>query len=454
MEDTKYAIIDVETTGSVSQAGKIIEIAIIITDGKAIFSEFSSLVNPERSIPYFITQLTGITYEMVRNAPKFSEIARQIVEITQNCVFVAHNVSFDYGFVRHEFRDLGYIYTRPILCTVQLSRKIFVGLTSYKLGKICQQLDINHQSQHRALGDARATTELFQKIFNQGIPSLIQPQRTLKAAQIPPLLNEDTLNNLPEEAGIYYFYDPEGDVIYVGKSTNIKKRVFSHFSDTKKPLDFKQKIADISYELTGSELVALLWEADEIKRLKPLYNRSQRKSYFNYGIFSFEDSRGYNNLYIEKLNHPKKPLISFSNKQEAKNYLAEKVKEHQLCQKLTGLYHTSGPCFQYQVHQCLGACIQKEPPKSYNLRLANAIQSLIFETPNFYLVDIGRNIEERAIVLVQNGKYIGFGFIDIQLQGQNIDIWRDSIREYPETKDILQIIHQFIRKKAVKMIPF
>ena len=453
MENARYAVVDIETTGSVNQQGKIIEIAIIITDGSTVLSEFSSLLNPERAIPYFITKLTGITNDMVQGAPKFAEVAKKIVELTQNCIFVAHNVSFDYGFIRKEFRDLGYTYVRPILCTVQLSRKTFTTLSSYKLSRICQELDIDHHNQHRALGDAHATHLLLQKIISQNNGNIcFQPVYTIKSSQIPPLLDEEQLQNLPEEVGIYYFYDQQGDVIYVGKSTNIKKRIFSHFTDKNKSIDFKQKISSITYELTGSELIALLWESDEIKRLKPIYNRSQRRSRFNFGIFAFEDSRGYQNLYIDQIKN-NIPLISFSSKQEAKNYLTEKVTQHQLCQKLSGLYHSSGPCFQHQVHRCLGACVQKEPPLSYNARLNKAIQSLVFESPNFYLVDSGRHSEERAVILIQGGKYIGFGYVDIEFQ-ENPALWADCIQKYPETKDVLQIIHQFIRKGAVSVIPF
>ncbi len=162
-----YAIVDIETTGGSSKTGKITEIAILISDGEKIIDSFVSLVNPECNIPFYITQLTGITNHMVANAPRFYEIAKKVVEITSNRIFVAHNVSFDYNFIRKEFNDLGYDFKMKKLCTVQLSRKFFPGHESYSLGKICNKLNININHRHRAEGDALATAELFKLILKK-----------------------------------------------------------------------------------------------------------------------------------------------------------------------------------------------------------------------------------------------------------------------------------------------
>jgi DNA polymerase-3 subunit epsilon len=163
----KYAIIDIETSGGSWQRDRITEIAIYIHDGNQITNEFTSLVNPETSIPYYITKLTGITNEMVADAPKFYEIARDVVLLTEGCTFVAHNAPFDYRFIQAEFKRLGYDYHRNVLCTVKLSRKAFPGHKSYSLGNICSNLGIEIESRHRAAGDALATVKLFERILNE-----------------------------------------------------------------------------------------------------------------------------------------------------------------------------------------------------------------------------------------------------------------------------------------------
>jgi DNA polymerase-3 subunit epsilon len=172
-----YAIIDIETTGQSAAKGKITEIAIFIHDGFQITDSFSSLINPECYIPDFITDLTGIDNEMVREAPKFYEVARRVVEMTQDKIFVAHNASFDYRFVQEEFKRLGYDYQRKTMCTVRLGRKFLPGHKSYSLGKICDELGISINGRHRAAGDALATTKLFEIILSR---------KALKETKQPP----------------------------------------------------------------------------------------------------------------------------------------------------------------------------------------------------------------------------------------------------------------------------
>ncbi len=160
-----YSIIDIETTGGSPKTEKITEISLLIHDGSSITDEFTTLINPEKRIPAFITGITGITDKMVSGAPKFYEIARKVIEMTENRIFVAHNASFDYGFIREEFRQLGYTYSREKLCTVRLSRKIIPGLRSYSLGKLCSELNIRIENRHRARGDALATVKLFEMLL-------------------------------------------------------------------------------------------------------------------------------------------------------------------------------------------------------------------------------------------------------------------------------------------------
>ncbi|HEY4652443.1 MAG TPA: exonuclease domain-containing protein, partial [Pontibacter sp.] len=312
-----YAIIDIETTGGQPAQDKITEIAIFIHDGQKIVDKYSTLINPQRPIPYFISQLTGITDDMVQDAPKFYEVAKEIVEFTEGKIFVAHNVRFDYSFIKKEFADLGYTFQRKTLCTVRLSRALIPGLPSYSLGKLCQSIDIELKQRHRAIGDAEATAILFDKLIKINRPvvdgnmnmaaentSQVLKQE-IKTSLLPPAISKEQVDALPMVPGVYYFHNEKGEVIYVGKSINIKKRIIQHFNidyKSRKSLDFKNSIADITYELMGNELVALLYESAEIKRMKPHYNRQQRRSVFNTGIFVYEDEKGYKRLTYGSIN--------------------------------------------------------------------------------------------------------------------------------------------------------
>ena len=232
MAKKRYAVIDVETTGGRANRERITEIAIVLHDGEKIVDTFSSLVNPERVIPYNITQLTGITQEMVEEAPKFYEIARKIVEMTEGAIFVAHNVRFDYSFIREEFKRLGYIYSRRQLCTIRLARKAFPGLRSYSLGNLIKHFDIQVNARHRALDDTLATVEILERILQQesseaDVNYLVN--MGIRANNLPDNVSLEKLHALPEECGVYYFHDQHGHIIYVGKSINIKKRVMQTF---------------------------------------------------------------------------------------------------------------------------------------------------------------------------------------------------------------------------------
>ena len=264
-----YSVVDIETTGNGPKGQKITEISIFNFDGNKIIDEFTSLVNPEQKIPHFITNLTGITEAMVRTAPKFYEIAKKVEEFTKDTIFVAHNVNFDYNIIRDEFKSLGFNFKRKKLCTVRLTRKIIPGLPSYSLGNICESEGIKIAARHRAKGDAEATVELFRRLIkrdtNFTINSFLNPRS--REATLPPLVDKQVVDNLPETHGIYYFKNQQKEVIYVGKANNIKQRVISHFYDKKKKeRTMCLETADITFKETGSELIALLHESSEIKK--------------------------------------------------------------------------------------------------------------------------------------------------------------------------------------------
>jgi DNA polymerase-3 subunit epsilon len=455
-----YAVVDIETTGGSPRHEKITEIAVIIHDGQSVVDEFISLVNPEKYIPPHITALTGITNEMVAEAPRFYEIAGKLVKLTEDKTFVAHNVGFDYGFVKNEFKSLGYHFQRDQLCTVRLSRKLIPGLKSYSLGSLCDELGITNPDRHRAAGDARATVRLLEILMDLNSHSGLDlfNDFNFRLKNLNPFLNIEDVRNLPEEAGVYYFLDEQKNIIYIGKSKNIKSRVMTHLSNhtSKRAIELVQRTAEINFELTGSELIALLKESAEIKHYKPLYNRAQRRSLFQYGLYHFFDNSGYINFSLKKNDHETAaPLLSFSSKKEALNYLNIQIERYELCQKLCGLYHSKGACFHFELMSCKGACIGTEPASEYNKRAQRLLETLTFKKENMILFDSGRRLDEFSIVKIENGKYIGFGYVDASESISDPEQVNDYINKYPDNHDVQSILRSYLRKKNVlKIIHF
>ena len=450
-----YAVVDIETTGGSARLERITEIAVYIHDGNQIIDEYSTLINPERSIPYFITALTGISNEMVEDAPRFFEVAKKIVEITDGNIFVAHNARFDYSFIRQEFSMLGYNFKRPLLDTVSLSRKLLPGHKSYSLGNLCKDLGIEILGRHRASGDALATVRLLELLLEsdrvQNNGSLV---RNRKAAKLHPALDMTKIADIPEEPGIYYFYNEKNEIIYVGKSRNLCQRVNTHLSNNTsyREMEMRSVIADISWERTGSELVALLLESAEIKSLKPLYNRAQRRTGFRWGIYSHTDENGYIRFEYRNVKDDEVPLALFSSKERVRARLEQIISEHGLCQKLCGMYETDGPCFHRQVSLCQGACCGEEKPASYNERAIAVLDEFIFTERNFFIIDRGRDSEERAAVKIINGKYAGYGYFNINDVGFGLTAVHDCIRNATDNRDIQVIIKGYLKNHRVERI--
>lgn len=452
-----YAILDIETTGGKFNEEGITEIAIYKFDGQEVIDQFSCLVNPEKPIQPFVVNLTGINQNMLRSAPKFYEVAKRIVEITEGCILVAHNAVFDYRVLRMEFDRLGYPFERNTLCTVELSKRLIPEMQSYSLGKLVRALGIPMSDRHRATGDAMATVKLFKLLLDKDhekeiLKALVRSQPIL---QIEPKLLQ-ILDQLPTETGLYYFHRADGEVIYIGKSKNIKKRVRQHFTgQNRKSKKIQQFVAAVTFETTGSELIALLKESEEIKKNKPIFNVAQRKTFFGFALYSHLNEVGYQCLSIEKNDGRKKNITTFTSHEEGSRFLFKLAEEHHLCQKLLGLYPSSGACFAYQTKNCLGACVCEEPTETYNQRLLKAIEKFQFQNKNLLLIDRGRSHDEKAVILIENGDYKGFGFFNLNYQIQHIEVLRSLITPMENNRDTLRIIHNFIQKKqGIKLIAF
>lgn len=452
-----YAILDIETTGGQFNEEGITEIAIYKFDGHETVDQFISLVNPEKEIQPFVVKLTGINNAMLRSAPKFYEVAKRIIEITQDCILVAHNTSFDYRILRTEFKRLGYDFIRPTLCTVELSKKLIPGMDSYSLGKLVRALGIPVTDRHRASGDALATVKLFKLLLSKDVEKEIlisSIKAEIKSGLTPKLL--DIVESLPNKTGIYYIHNEKGNLIYIGKSKNIKKRVNQHFTGkTNKCKKIQLEVFAVTYEETGSELIALLKESEEIKVNKPIYNRAQRKSIFQWALYEVLNDEGYLSLQLQKADGRKKEITAFSSIQEGKNALFKISEKYNLCQKINGLYESKNSCFQYKIKECNGACVQKESPDDYNQRVEDFINEMSFENNNMVIVDRGRKIDERSAVLIENGIYKGYCFYDLNYQINNIEILKNILIPMQNNRDTRSIIQSYLRKnKVMKVLNF
>jgi len=451
----KYAIIDIETNGGV----KITEISIFIYDGVQVVDEFTSLVNPQCNIPPRITSLTGIDNLMVRDAPKFFEIAKRVYEITEDCVFVAHNVNFDYGIIGKEFKELGLNYKRKKLCTVRLSRKLLPNRKSYSLGKLCISEKIPISDRHRARGDAKATVILFEKLLkidtvneNEVFNSFLNPRS--REATLPPLLPKDVFDNLSEKHGVYYFWNEDKEIIYVGKANNIKQRVLSHFYDKKKrEVTMCILTANITYKEMGNELLALLFESSEIKKIYPKFNRAQRRKNDGFGLFMYEDRKGIMHLGWNNLKMIPKPIIKFYTTSEARIFMEKLCEKFQLCPKYCSLQTNVSNCFHYQIKKCNGVCREEESIEAYNKRVKEAIASVSFETDNFIIKEVGKTENEFSYVLVLNSIYKGFGYLKERTSGYETSDYLKAITSQKDNRDVNRILQSYIYKNPKSVEP-
>ena len=430
----KFAIVDIETTGSYAAAGGITEIAIVLHNGVEEEGRFHTLINPHQNIPKYITALTGITNEMVAAAPGFEEVAANIFNLLGDRIFVAHNVNFDYSFIKHHLQEAGYVLNVRKLCTVRLARKVFPGLASYSLGNLCRQMEIVINNRHRAIGDVIATVALFEKIqANDVNGELVKMLRGKNKEQyLPPNLDAGFVNQLPGSPGVYYFHDEKGKILYVGKAVNLRQRVCSHFSNndsSKRKQEFLRKIFSISFKTCGSELSALILESVEIRRLWPPYNRSQKRFHYEYGLYTYEDQNGYLRLFIERKKKNLPAVYTFNLLHEGQVLLRKLVEEYELHEAF---------CFASK------ARVTEKPALNYyhyNKRVQKAVGSLKQQLPTFVLQDEGDNY-----ILMEEGRFMGMGTVKQQEALQSVKALKETITPYPDNDYIRGLVYQYADK--------
>lgn len=444
-----YVILDIETTGGKYNEEGVTEIAIHRFDGHRIVDQFISLINPEKEIQPFVVNLTGINNNMLRTAPKFHEVAKRIVTITQDAVIVAHNAQFDYRILRTEFRRLGYNYERKTLCTVELAKQLLPDVESYSLGKLVRSLGIPVSDRHRANGDALATLQLFKLLLSKDVDKTIvknvlrnEDQGELSPKQL------DIVDALPAEIGLYYIHNRDGEVILMGKSNNIKKKINQLFTNSStKARKIQKETKRVTFERTGNELAALLRENTELIRNRPKYNPHYKERLFTHGLYQSVNEDGYIALSAEKVDPKRNPIATFNSLQGAENFLHLARNEFQLCNKINGLSQARQHCSHYLEGQCLGGCLQREPTEDYNKRVAALIEKYGLANKNVLLLDKGRETGERCGILIKNGIFKGLGYFTLNHQIYNMQILESIITPMEHDENTAHILTSYLRKK-------
>jgi DNA polymerase-3 subunit epsilon len=383
-----FVFVDLETTGGYAACHRITEIGIVRVERGETVEEWSSLVNPECRIPPYIEEFTGISNEMVAAAPRFADIARLVLDKLQSPaqrapLFVAHNARFDYSFLRAEFRRAEMHFRATVLCTVKLSRRLFPQYPHHSLDALIERHDLTCSVRHRALGDARVLRDFWFKLRRELPEAALAAaaQTVLGAQRLPGHLPADLADELPEGPGVYRFFGIDDELLYVGKSTSLRRRVLSHFAaehTESKEQKLARQVRRVDWLQTAGELGALLREADLIKTQRPLYNRRLKPSSGDITIRIAEDTGLADFAAIAELGPQELGRCCgvFRAHIDARKALTDIARAQRLCLKILGLEQSAGSCVAYQLAKCKGACVGEEPLVLHALRIRMALSAL------------------------------------------------------------------------------
>ena len=454
-KNKEFAIVDIETTGGNAQYGGITEIAILIHDGEKVIDTYETLINPGKNIPYSITMLTGIDNEMVSEAPYFSEVAAEIHSYLKNRVFVAHNVNFDYSFIKHQLSAEGYSFNPTKLCTVRLSRKLSPGFHSYSLGILCKRLEIPIENRHRAMGDAAATAILFAKLLDWDREGIIQKmlKKDSKEQQLPPHLPKEEFEKLPSKSGVYYFHDQAGKIVYIGKAVDLRKRVLSHFTGHNpgaQRQNFLQSIHRISFEICATELMCLLLECSEIKHYWPKFNRALKKYEASFALYEYTDIKGYRRLVAGKLHPSQKEIKRYYSEFDAVNALLTSIETFGLDIRLCN-FGQQADSFDIASNPTL---LAKELPtvEEHNQKVEQIREEILSQSETYVLIDKGRSQEEWSCIWVEKGEFYGMGFIDKNSDMHSFEDIKSGLTAYKANAYMLDLIEKYAKTHPEKKI--
>ena len=456
MLPNKIAFVDIETTGLRAAYDRIIEIGIIRVEDNKIVQTYHSLINPQTHLPPEIIRITGITDTDLEMAPTFNSVKHDILESLVDCVFVAHNVRFDYGFLINEFKRQEISFSSRHFCTVRLSQILYPTHRKHNLDAIMQRFDIQCDNRHRALDDAKVLYHFYQKLQDTYTPEALQNAlaKCFKTPSAPLKLPPGQLETLPEKPGVYMFYAKDGMPLYVGKSKNIKTRVLSHFAAdirSATEMNIAQQITSIETVTTAGEIGALFLESELIKKLLPVYNKRSRIKKELVALKSKINADGYQECYLEPITkispHEVDTFLGFfKSRKQAKAFLTDLAKEQNLCERLLGLEKTQGECFAHRLGRCNGACIGEEKAVMYNLRFLQAFATrkvkpwpftgaIVIEEKEF-----GANTDYFIV-----DKWCYMGKVTIDAEGNKKHTLDEDVAF---DLDIYQILKQFLKKPA------
>lgn len=431
-----FAVIDVETTGGHLYDDRITEVAIYVTDGTKLIKSFSSLVNPERKITPFVVKLTGITDDMVSTAPTFATIAQDILDYTENCIFVAHNIGFDYSMIKREFKRIGLPFRRSNACTVQLSQLVFKNQPSYSLGNLTKNLGISLENRHRAFGDAEATALLLHRIIEEKGRDFVIDHSNANTQNIDfqGALTQEMIDALPEDPGVFRLLNKQGEVLYLRAAKNIFAEVSKFLLNEIKHSRFNdlfKNIASIDTQVFNSVIVSELQEIEEIRSVKPHYNKSSSAKTYPVGIY---ESSNMNNpaFYVER-NPNGKALWRFINEKRAHQFLKKFVKDNRL--------HT--PSLPNNI----------EVVNQYRESVEKALVDELYPMRNFLIIREVSFANTIYAIYVEDFVYQGYAEIDKESYDGKLDTIKDNIIYCENNPFVLKALQRYLRrKKSVKII--
>ncbi len=452
--------IDTETTGLNASYNRIIEVGVLkVVDGELV-KEFKTLINPQTYLDPFIQSMTGINPQALEKAPTFDEIKDELAALLEDSIFVAHNVRFDYGFIRNEFKRSGIKFSSKHFCTVKLARLLYPNQKRYNLDAIIENFNIKCVNRHRAFDDAKVLWEFYKKSQESIKPELFEQAVgiVMKKPTLPGAIDPAFFDTIPENPGVYIFYGENGSVLYIGKSINIRDRVLSHFSNdhlSSTDMKISREVRSIEFIETAGELGALLLESTLIKEQKPLFNRLLRESRKMPILLKTTDDKGFNSVEIKVLSEVEISEIEnilgvFKSIKQTKEFLHKVAKEYSLCPRLLGLDKGKGLCFYFHLGQCKGACNGEEISLKYNLRFDEGfynkkIRPWRFDSP-IIIKELGDRQESH---LVDKWCYLG------SIKDESFDI--ESLKkEYRFDFDTYKILNKFImdpkNEKKIKVL--
>lgn len=438
----RFAITDIETTGGQPAGNAITEIAVVVTDGFRELDRFHTLLQPDQSVPHYIEQLTGITDAMLADAPRFEDIAEKLFGMYEGAVFVAHNVGFDYAFVKAAFEAVGLRFNVQRLCTVRIARKVYPGLPGYSLSKLCSHFGIQNTQAHRALSDTLATVEVFRKCMVDDRSVFIETMLKRSATEqwLPPALPSETFDRLPEAPGVYYFEDMRGEYLYIGMSGNVKKRVRQHFGgkmQSARRQSFLKEIVNIEVTLTGSEAIAALIEDAEIRKYRPKFNKAQKTTVKSHVVTCYEDRSGYTRFTVVPARGHTNARI-FSSQSAARECLLRLAGEHGVPFDLCGIQ------------------TGRELPPAGELKAA--VQQLLTRfqpDPGVQVIPgKGRTRNERSFVALQGGQLLGYGYLEQHESLSTIAELEDRLCRIPSSELTGSILSHLSEKETSNIIEF